>query len=574
MRHLDIHHSGQIPFVKIAMRNCTVTISGKAETLNEEVSESMFFSCTGQDIEKVEVYHPKDREHVQNSPLQPLFFENEQYEVMVVSKEQKELFLVNEMTGIKQKSRSVYGDGQSILFSTILLQNEIGYTTFHVMSGTEKIIAFTLEIFPTKMDYKSDYLSIVESINQSTYGMAYKLVGNTYLKGSLNLTVKDGNWLEFYHLISHHFQPFMKYIKQIEKQPTRTVLKERDFMRGDQLKKSDSLSIGYLRKHPNYFVPAKRGVRLKRNKYVIPNKVIGTSRSDTVDTFENQTVKWMLTTVENKLEQLFLHVMNRKEEYHRSMVKRNMIEEVNRMQQAVKTVRSNFFWNQISTKSIYSIDRRIRQVPLYKEVCKYYMMLMRGITLNGEFYTLSLKNTAWLYEYWVYLRIRDLLQAYATLRTHNSIKITQNELFMNTGASHHEFVSKSGKRIYLFYQKEFRSKHTTTQRPDLVLTLEKNSGEYVNYVFDAKYRVHRKGHDLIPKEEDLNTMHRYRDAILNSKNERIIEKAIVLFPSNDKTSVDYFLKSIEKIGIGALPFLPTNEKIVQDFILGLLTKFN
>lgn len=69
----------------------------------------------------------------------------------------------------------------------------------------------------------------------------------------------------------------------------------------------------------------------------------------------------------------------------------------------------------------------------------------------------------------------------------------------------------------------------------------------MNYVFDAKYRVHRKGHDLIPKEEDLNTMHRYRDAILNSKNERIIEKAIVLFPSNDKTSVDYFLKSIEKI---------------------------
>lgn len=78
----------------------------------------------------------------------------------------------------------------------------------------------------------------------------------------------------------------------------------------------------------------------------------------------------------------------------------------------------------------------------------------------------------------------------------------------------------------------------------------------------------------VPMLEDLNTMHRYRDAILNSKNERIIEKAIVLFPSNDKTSVDYFLKSIEKIGIGALPFLPTNEKIVQDFILGLLTKFN
>ncbi|USY56918.1 restriction endonuclease-like protein [Bacillus sp. 1780r2a1] len=574
MRHSDIHHSGQIPFVKITTKDCTITISGKVETLNKDASESMFFSCTGQDIETVEVYHPEEGEHVQSSPLQPLFFENEQYEVMVVLKGTKELFLVNEMTGIKQKSRNVYGEGQSILFSTIFLQNEIGYTTFHVMSGIEKIIAFTLEIFPIKMDYKSDYLSMVKSINQSTYGMAYKLIGNTYLEGSLDLTVKEGNWLEFYHVLSHHFQPFMKYINQIEKQPTRTILKEKEFMRGDQLKKPDSLSIGYLRKHPNYFVPAKRGIRLKRNKYVIPNKAIGTSRSDTVDTLENQTMKWMLMTVENKLEQLFLHVMNRKEEYHGSMVKRNMIEEINRMQQAVKTVHSNFFWKQISTKSVYSIDRRIRQIPVYKEVCKYYMMLMRGITLNGEFYTLSLKNTAWLYEYWVYLRIRDLLQTHATLITHNSIKMIENGLFMNTGASHHAFVSNSGKRIYLFYQKEFRSKYTTTQRPDLVLAFEQSNGKYENYVFDAKYRVQRKNHKLIPKEEDLNTMHRYRDAILNSENERIIQKAIVLFPSNDKSSADLFLQSVEKVGVGALPFLPTNENIVKDFILGLLTKFN
>ena len=68
---------------------------------------------------------------------------------------------------------------------------------------------------------------------------------------------------------------------------------------------------------------------------------------------------------------------------------------------------------------------------------------------------------------------------------------------------------------------------TLPQRPDNVLTLKKNdsSVEY-KYIFDAKYRInpayegtpyYDKYKIPGPEEEDINTMHRYRDAIVYSR---------------------------------------------------------
>jgi predicted component of viral defense system (DUF524 family) len=65
---------------------------------------------------------------------------------------------------------------------------------------------------------------------------------------------------------------------------------------------------------------------------------------------------------------------------------------------------------------------------------------------------------------------------------------------------------------------------TLSQRPDNVLTLKKNdaAAEY-KYIFDAKYRINPayEGTPYFeryrmqgPEEDDINTMHRYRDAII------------------------------------------------------------
>jgi len=108
-----------------------------------------------------------------------------------------------------------------------------------------------------------------------------------------------------------------------------------------------------------------------------------------------------------------------------------------------------------------------------------------------------------------------------------------------------------------------------------VLTLVKRSPDRgrmtCRYVFDAKYKIdpalpgspyyNAISHTPGPKEEDINTMHRYRDAIVCEAGEEVFRRtmfgAYVLFPyGNEKEYRGHrFYRSIEKVNIGGLPFL-------------------
>ncbi len=108
------------------------------------------------------------------------------------------------------------------------------------------------------------------------------------------------------------------------------------------------------------------------------------------------------------------------------------------------------------------------------------------------------------------------------------------------------------------------------------------------YIFDAKYRIDPalKGtyyYQAIdqhpgPKVDDINIMHRYRDAIVSGKGEHPYERtmfgAYVLFPYNNEE--DYknhrFYKSIESVNVGGLPFLPSATHLVTSFLDDLISE--
>jgi len=73
-------------------------------------------------------------------------------------------------------------------------------------------------------------------------------------------------------------------------------------------------------------------------------------------------------------------------------------------------------------------------------------------------------------------------------------------------------------------------------------------------------------------------MHRYRDAIVyenkdNRNFERIFFGAFVLFPysKEDEYRNHQFYKSIEKVGVGGLPFLPNATHLVEDLLDEVIT---
>src|SRR5690606_35478672 len=76
-----------------------------------------------------------------------------------------------------------------------------------------------------------------------------------------------------------------------------------------------------------------------------------------------------------------------------------------------------------------------------------------------------------------------------------------------------------------------------------------------------------------PVEEDINTMHRYRDALVSQGDsqdamERNMFGAYVLFPYADEERYRelHFHKSIGLVNIGAIPFLPDATRLMEWFL--------
>ncbi len=228
--------------------------------------------------------------------------------------------------------------------------------------------------------------------------------------------------------------------------------------------------------------------------------------------------------------------------------------------------------------------------PGYREVYKYYLMLQKGLSINGQIFKLSMKQIWELYEYWCFLEINRILSKKYKLIKHDLIDVNYSGIFvsLNKGSSSSiEYENeRTGESFKLTYNRSEGEKITTGQKPDNVLTLQKEGSEVeYKFIFDAKYRInpaypdsdYYKIYDGIPgpEEDTINTMHRYRDAIVHNnrdKAERIVVGAFVLFPYHDeeKFKNHHFYKSIEEVNVGAFPFLPGSTELISEFLQGII----
>jgi len=106
-------------------------------------------------------------------------------------------------------------------------------------------------------------------------------------------------------------------------------------------------------------------------------------------------------------------------------------------------------------------------------------------------------------------------------------------------------------------------------------------------LLDAKYRVVsddayvQKYRAPGPPVDAINQMHRYRDAILigaGPTRYRPTVRAVAIFPLNPESNTRFesqvFCRSLEDVGIGALPYLPSNKGLLHDWLATTLLSSN
>lgn len=228
----------------------------------------------------------------------------------------------------------------------------------------------------------------------------------------------------------------------------------------------------------------------------------------------------------------------------------------------------------------------------YREIYKYYLMLQKGLSINSNIFALSMKELSLLYEYWCFIKINSLLRKKYKLISSDFITVNREGIFVSLKkgvTSTLVYENPKTKETFKVYYNSFKSSKagpktegskTISQKPDNILAIDKLGSEKAyEFVFDAKYKIDiskdyqdRYG-GIGPKEEDINTMHRYRDAIVykNRKTEEYnnsVFGVFVLFPYKDeeKYKSHDFYKSIDEVNIGGIPFLPSTTGLMQEFL--------
>ncbi|WP_057913877.1 restriction endonuclease-like protein [Peribacillus muralis] len=594
------HPSGSpddVDLVKIEAAAFSLVIKGKPyhhryEGLKQyrkmDYHDVMQFSVSGGDVQSVEVYDIESGMFTDSQQVRPIFFENGTYQVLIISKQNQELDFYHEHPLLRKAISRMELSGMSLLTGNLQFQNEVGYTTFEVRSGAQTLVEVTLEIFPVKLDYQKDYRQLLEEVNDEIYNLAFHFIRKTYLGSTIKLEGKPSR-AEFYRLMTKHFKQFIQAVNRIERQPHHILETSYVKARGDQLSKTDSCTRKYLQKRSQSFMEVENGIRI-HGKTMMPREGVKPKKELRYDTMENRYVKWMMDRLIHKFDDLLGALMNKNKRW-KEEPDTELLLRLNQMKQQLESRKNNVFWRSIGRLDRSVMSLVLQMAPGYRDAFQIYLTVSKGLMLQGKLYQMSVKDVATLYEYWTFLKLGQILSSKYTLLSQDIVCVNREGLFVNLEAN------RTAKRVFehpvtkekieLIYQKYEKDLPTIPQKPDSMLTIEKKGKNHrYNYVFDAKYRIDYAQPESYyesryktpgPVEDDINTMHRYRDSLvsmINGPYEQTAFGAYVLFPWSDEQRYEdhHFYKSIDQVNIGGLPFLPNATDMVERFLECLIGK--
>lgn len=183
------------------------------------------------------------------------FFEYENYE-LIIEKKDKDIDISfyhankdirNRIT--KNKSGSLSG--------IISFKGEIGYSDLVIKVNGKNHFIMQVEVFPTKIDYRKDYINILKDVNEEIYNLAFDFLRRTYSISGLSKN-RGTSLSEYYSILSYIFDKLKKSINIITIMPHHSLVNERQIVPYHKIKSVTSETIKWLEKKPEKII--KKGI--------------------------------------------------------------------------------------------------------------------------------------------------------------------------------------------------------------------------------------------------------------------------------------------------------------------------
>ncbi len=591
---MDLQLTGSNELLYVQTEKVSVTIKGKASHPNFQGIEytdgdsSLGVYCV-ENFELVMKNGNVPQSSIKNGEVFsgvfsvcPMFYEQQQYEILVEAINGHKVAFWHDNINVRNKVTRA-SRNHEILSGVINFGNEIGFSDLVVQIDGFNYLRLVIEVFPSKIDYQKDYKMIVEDITKEVYNVVFDFLKKTYLEYQQGEKTNSSP-VEFFAVINKIFKDFIKAADMIMAHPHHVLETTHQVVPSHKVKKTDARTLRWIEKHPEQ---AKRTY-----DKICVERALTVKKQVSYDTKENQLTKHILLSTARKLDSFkknYMKLLRREDQ--------ELIAKIDRMVNEINRRCNTTFLADVDAKEISSgMSLVFSMAPGYRDLYKYYLMLLHGLSITGDVFNISVKDLALLYEYWCFIKLNSMMKNRYQLISQNIVKVQGNGLFVSLVKGSSSKVKyrnpENGEIITLSYNPKASQVPTVAQKPDNVLSLEKKTvdqaGKKVKYeyVFDAKYRVNPAlpgsdyynsiSHTPGPEPDDINTMHRYRDAIVYQNGadpyERTMFGAYVLFPYGDEAEYrrHKFYESIDKVNIGGLPFLPSATSMVQDMLETLI----
>lgn len=474
-------------------------------------------------------------------------------------------------------------DGGRSAFGRVNFGSQIGQTVFTVLVDDHPELELELEVFPTKLDYATDYAQLLAEVQRVLTGLALEYLRATFQTGLRDQSPRptELEWLVVLQSVVGDLENALRFIAA---RPVRGLTREPRRVHAARIRRVDSAVRAAVRRGHG------SGPWLPREgRPPIRSQLEEHRARPTLDTPEHRWLAEQVRQCRRRIGQLLRGELARAP----SERQRRTVRELQALEARIARLLDlePLAAAQAPPPSGFA-SLQLIGAPGYREAYRQCMALTLGLRIEGGPFQLSVKDLSELYEYWCYLAVLGILseETGARIDPARLVKVQRNGLHVVLRRGHPVtvvFDQTADRRIEVTYNREFpRGDLMIAQRPDILITFLDGHWPAMHLVLDAKYRVEASPEYLASNDvpgapqDALNVLHRYRDAIFDEESPdarplRSVVEAVALFPSS--TAPEPFKRArlwraIDRIGVGAIPALPGNLGLLREWLRKALTR--
>jgi uncharacterized protein len=482
-------------------------------------------------------------------------------------------------------SRTVHG--------TINFRSQVGRSRFTVIVDDQPEFDFEVEVSPSKLDYETDYAELTAEVQAILSGLVLQYLSATFEGASID-EVGESSELEWTVLLRHVVGDLEQALLYIAKRPIRGLHRTTELVRAERVKRVDSRIRRSVAR-------GRGGGPLGKLPSGIPVRSLLAEQlaKPTLDTAEHRWLAMKVAAARRRLAEIRQSTASGgRSRYGKGSSPRHLkvLEELQQLEHQLARLSMLEPLAAATRDPVQGFSSlQLQGAPGYRAAYHACITLARGLRLSGGPVELSLKDVHLLYEYWCFLAVVTVAGEVLKqpIPAEQLLIVEQNGLRVRLKEGRRQKVvfEVGDDEVVVTYAPSFGgADYLLPQKPDISLTLRRGGWPLVRLVLDAKYRLDTSESFVSqmgapgPPFDAMNVLHRYRDAILDREKNaapgdrglRTVVEGAALFPlsgiETDEFDSTKMWESLEQLGIGAIPFLPSQTTYLRTWLKRVMAR--